>query len=213
MGRNKTTASNQSGSRRSSGGAQILLALAAIVIGGSGAHADTLYKCTNAQGSVLYTNQGADRAGCTLVGSYPDGPAVPPQRERKEPAIRPECTGQDCSLKISKSNDGHFYVDGAVNGTKVRFLVDTGASVVVMNPNAAFEANVHGSRNVQLQTAGGTVSGSMASNVPISIANLPTINTEVAINPSLDGRASLLGQSYLKMFKVTIQGSTMELSQ
>jgi aspartyl protease family protein len=133
------------------------------------------------------------------------------ERERSDPKVRPECTGEDCSIKISKSKDGHFYIDGAVNGTKVRFLIDTGASVVVLNQSTASEADVHGSRSVQLQTAGGTVSGSIALNVPISIANRPPINSEVAINPSLDGTTSLLGQSYLKMFKVTIQGSTMEL--
>lgn len=198
---------------RSPNDARLLLVLTAIAIGSGVASADALYKCTNPRGSVLYTNQGVDRTECTLMGRYPDGPTLGQERERREPIVRPECAGQDCSVKISKSKDGHFYIDGSVNGTKVRFLVDTGASVVVLNQHTAFEANVHGSRSVQLQTAGGTVSGSAAFNVPISIANLPPINSEVAINPSLDGPTSLLGQSYLKMFKVTIQGSIMELSQ
>ncbi len=93
----------------------------------------------------------------------------------------------------------------------MRFLIDTGSSGVVLNQSAASEANVYGGRNVQMHTAGGTVSGSIALDVPISIANLPPIKSEVAINPTLDARTSLLGQSYLKMFKVTIQGATMEL--
>ena len=203
---------------------RLLFAITAIAIGGGGAaSADDLYKCTNASGFVLYTNEAANRAGCTLLKSTPEAPTAgkaPPPKEpaasrehaRTEPIAGPECAGPQCSIKISKSKDGHFYIDGAVNGTKVRFLVDTGASVVVLNQSTASEADVRGSKNVRLRTAGGTVSGSVAYNVPISIANLPTVNSEVAINPSLEGSTSLLGQSYLKMFKVTNQGSTMELS-
>jgi len=190
---------------------RILLFLAAFGIPGGAAHADTLYRCTDARGSVLYTNESANRAGCTPLGNYPDASKAAQQPERNEPKPRPECTGEACAIKISRSKDGHFYIDGAVNGTKVRFLIDTGSSGVVLNQSAASEANVYGSRGVTMQTAGGAVNGSMALNVPISIANLPPIQSEVAINPSLDARTSLLGQSYLKMFKVTIQGSTMEL--
>lgn len=211
MCREHKAAPNQSSMVRLSGDLRILLALAAIAIGSGAANADTLYRCTDALGSVLYTNQSANRTGCTPLGFYPDGPSTVQAPERNDPKVRPKCTGEDCSIKISKSKDGHFYIDGAVNGTKVRFLIDTGASSVVLNQSTASEANVHGSRSVQLHTAGGTVSGSVALDVPISIGHLPPINSEVAINPSLDGRTSLLGQSYLRMFKVTIQGSTMEL--
>jgi clan AA aspartic protease (TIGR02281 family) len=211
MCRNHTTALNQSSIVRSPGDTRILLVLAAIAICSGAANADTLYKCTDALGSVLYTNESANKVGCTPLGIYPDGPRMVQEPERNDPKVRPECTGEDCSIKISKSKDGHFYIDGAVNGTKVRFLVDTGSSGVVLNQSTASEANVYGSKSVLMHTAGGTVSGSIALNVPISIANRPPINSEVAINPSLDGTTSLLGQSYLKMFKVTIQGSTMEL--
>jgi clan AA aspartic protease (TIGR02281 family) len=190
---------------------RIFLLLAVLGMPGGTVHADTLYRCTDPHGSVLYTNESANRGGCAPLGIYPDAPKTARQPERNEPKPRPECTGEACAIKISRSKDGHFYVDGAVNGTKVRFLIDTGSSGVVLNQSAASEANVYGSRNVQMHTAGGTVSGSIALDVPISIAHLPPINSEVAINPSLDGRTSLLGQSYLKMFKVTIQGSTMEL--
>lgn len=160
---------------------------------------------------MLYTNESANRAGCAALGIYPDGPRMPRETGRNEAKARAQCSGEDCSIKISRSKDGHFYIDGTVNGTKVRFLIDTGSSGVVLNQNAASEANVYGSRSVLMHTAGGTVSGSIALDVPISIANLPPIQSEVAINPSLDGRTSLLGQSYLKLFKVTIQGATMEL--
>ncbi|TSA14078.1 MAG: TIGR02281 family clan AA aspartic protease [Betaproteobacteria bacterium] len=212
MCRNHASASDQSSVVRPRGDARILLVLAVIALGSGAANADTLYRCTDALGSVLYTNESANKSGCAPLGTYSDRPRMVQQPERNVPNIRSECIGGNCSIKIDKSKDGHFYVDGAVNGTKVRFLVDTGSSGVVLSQSTASEASVYGSKSVLMRTAGGTVSGSIALNVPISIANRPPINSDVAINPSLDEATSLLGQSYLKMFKVTIQGATMELS-
>jgi uncharacterized protein (UPF0276 family) len=33
-----------------------------------------------------------------------------------------------------KASDGHFWADGEVNGARVRFLVDTGATAVALTP-------------------------------------------------------------------------------
>ncbi len=38
------------------------------------------------------------------------------------------------TLALNQSDDGNFYVMGAVNGTPVRFLLDTGASDIVLSP-------------------------------------------------------------------------------
>src|SRR6476620_2196720 len=35
--------------------------------------------------------------------------------------------------ELRRGPDGHFYADAQVNGTTIRFLVDTGASVVVLS--------------------------------------------------------------------------------
>jgi len=40
-------------------------------------------------------------------------------------------------LVLTQSGNGHFYVIGQVNGTPVKFLVDTGASEVVLSPDDA----------------------------------------------------------------------------
>ena len=38
---------------------------------------------------------------------------------------------------INRANDGHFWVNAYVNGDQVRFMVDTGASFVVLSPDDA----------------------------------------------------------------------------
>ncbi|MGN7613718.1 retropepsin-like aspartic protease family protein, partial [Magnetococcales bacterium HHB-1] len=44
--------------------------------------------------------------------------------------------GQDM-LIVRKSRDGHFYIRTQINGAPVRFLVDTGATNIVLAPAAA----------------------------------------------------------------------------
>ena len=41
-----------------------------------------------------------------------------------------------------RSRDGHFYVDADVNGARIRFLVDTGATYVALSPDDARSAGL-----------------------------------------------------------------------
>jgi aspartyl protease family protein len=41
-----------------------------------------------------------------------------------------------------RSRDGHFYVDADVNGARIRFLVDTGATYVALSPEDARSAGL-----------------------------------------------------------------------
>ena len=43
----------------------------------------------------------------------------------------------DGTLVIPRGSDGHFHVAGSINGQPVRFLVDTGASLVVVTETGA----------------------------------------------------------------------------
>lgn len=57
-----------------------------------------------------------------------------------------------------RSTDGHFYINATVNGQPVRFLVDTGASDIVLSPADAARAGFERSElafNRQYQTANG----------------------------------------------------------
>ena len=45
-------------------------------------------------------------------------------------------------ITTTASDDGHFYVMGQVNGAPVRFVIDTGASGVVLSPDDARRAGI-----------------------------------------------------------------------
>lgn len=61
------------------------------------------------------------------------------------------------TLRIRKGDDGHFRVDGLVNGEKVRFLIDSGATRIAIPADIAERAGIKptGSFPQLVQTANG----------------------------------------------------------
>jgi aspartyl protease family protein len=112
---------------------------------------------------------------------------------------------------IERAKDGFFYVDAAVNGTKVRFLVDTGSSAVVLSGADARRAGVSGVRDgARIDTVGGRLPVATATLDRFDLANRNLVHVDALLAP--DFRHSLIGQRVLSQFEtVTIRGDTMLL--
>lgn len=141
------------------------------------------------------------------------GPSAVPQ------ALAPTATFVDLALtakdgEIRRDPDGLFYITALVNGVRVRFLVDTGASTIVLTLNDAGRAGVlfaaPGFQD-RAETAGGQTAMTR-----VKLARLvagPAEQRDVDAAVVGDGLGvSLLGQSWLSKFQsVTITGDRMEL--
>ncbi|HEV2818595.1 MAG TPA: TIGR02281 family clan AA aspartic protease [Allosphingosinicella sp.] len=139
----------------------------------------------------------------------PDAPKRPfaaPSRSAPAPA------GNGLARReIARSPDGHFYLDAQVNGAQVRFLVDTGASVVALTAADAQRAGiVLPSERATAQGAGGDVEVMPVTIERIAAGPLAARDVPAAIAPEL--AVSLLGQSFLeRVGSVEISGDTMVL--
>jgi aspartyl protease family protein len=49
---------------------------------------------------------------------------------------------QGSELRIAMADDGHFWVNGEINGRPARFLVDSGATMTTIGPDTAREAGI-----------------------------------------------------------------------
>lgn len=100
---------------------------------------------------------------------------------------------------IPKSADGHFWADARVNGAKVRFLVDTGATAVALSPRDAARLGFAPSGLTyghKVMTAAGEARAAKIQLASISVdgARVEAVDAYV-IERGLD--TSLLGMTYL----------------
>ena len=113
-------------------------------------------------------------------------------------------------LRIPRARNGHFMVQGTVNGRPVEFLVDTGASSVVVSEAFAREAGLQGGTPTTFQTANGLLQGRTVRNVPVTVGPLSVSGTTVGVGLSGPGAdRALLGQSFLSRFDVSISAQEM----
>jgi aspartyl protease family protein len=117
------------------------------------------------------------------------------------------------ALTLARAPDSHFYADAQVNGASVRFLVDTGASSVVLTGADARRAGIGSGDYTALATGAGgeiklmPVEVSRLTLGPVALDNVPVLVAE-------DGKlpVSLLGQSFLQRAgTVTIEGDRLTL--
>ena len=126
---------------------------------------------------------------------------------------RPKATiSTNGDLVIQRARDGHFYVEGLVNGHPVKFLVDTGASLVGISDKFAQQAGLRGGEVTTFKTAKGDMQGRIIANVPIEVGSIAVSGIRVAV--ALEGHEvndALLGQNFLSKFDVLLRQDQMIL--
>lgn len=106
-------------------------------------------------------------------------------------------------IVIHLSRDGHFYINLEVNEVSMRFMIDTGASDVVLNLDEAKRIGIDTKKlvfNKPYQTANGTSWGAYVKLKRVKIGNLEFSDVSASVNGSQMG-TSLLGMSFLRQFK------------
>lgn len=119
----------------------------------------------------------------------------------------------DGSVHVQRQRDGHFYVDGSINGQAVRFLVDTGASSIAVSDALAQRAGLEGGQTAQFHTANGTRTGQLVRADRVTVGPLQVRN--LIVGTGYTGRNeqdALLGQNFLRQFDVRIRGDMLVLT-
>jgi aspartyl protease family protein len=128
--------------------------------------------------------------------------ASPPAAPRLAAAAPPKPKPVSNLLSYRADRSGQFIVEAMVNGAKMRFLVDTGAYVVVLTPEDARAAGLTLATlrySEKLNTAHGTARGAHATLREIRVNQL-TVDEVPAVVVEEEGSLpiSLLGMSFLK---------------
>jgi aspartyl protease family protein len=122
----------------------------------------------------------------------------------------------DGSDKIVMTADsrGHFYTTGTINGTSVRFIVDTGASMISLGATDARRIGLDFNRGQKAltNTANGQVVVSKMQVDTVRIGGVTMHNVDALIHQN-DLPIALLGMSFLNRMEMQRDGSTMTLKK
>ncbi len=106
-------------------------------------------------------------------------------------------------LEINISQDGHFYINVKINNVLVRFMIDTGASDIVISMTEAERIGIDLKKlnfNKPYQTANGKAWGASILLDKIEVGDASFENVQASINKAEMG-TSLLGMGFLRKFK------------
>src|ERR1700754_207769 len=87
------------------------------------------------------------------------------------PNRAPQVTGSG-EIVLKRNRAGHFVAGGAINGHKVTFLVDTGATQIAVPQELADKLGLKRGLPIQLMTAAGPARGYMTRLSSVDLASL-----------------------------------------
>lgn len=120
------------------------------------------------------------------------------------------------TLVLSESEGGGFFVQGRINGTAVRFLIDTGASDIVLSPGDAKRLGIDLNSlhfNLRYETANGVGRGARHVIQTLEIGPIHLTDVPVTINEAGMGQ-SLLGMTFLRhMASLKFEGHRLTITR
>ena len=133
---------------------------------------------------------------------------------RQNPNRNPESTLADdgsISVTLRRNPQGHYLVSGFINDARANFLLDTGATDVVMSEALAEQAGLERGYPTRAMTANGEVTVYSAVINSVQIGNITLNNVSSSINPAMQGSTVLLGMSALRHIEFTQRGDSLTL--
>jgi aspartyl protease family protein len=118
------------------------------------------------------------------------------------------------SATLAADSSGHFFTEGAVNGSPMRFVVDTGATAISLPAADAERLGIdyRKGRRVMMQTANGEAPAYMVQLVSVRVGGIELPNIE-AIIVERGLSIALLGMTFLNRVEMQRSGDRMTLTR
>ena len=148
-------------------------------------------------------------AAAGLIANYLDRTATAPT-STTSPSVTAATVGHappakaNRSVTIPRDARGHFQVGARIEGRRVDFMVDTGASVIALTEREAGRLGIRPSRDdytAQVRTANGTVKAAPVTLNSVDIDGLVVRDVRALVVPGDALSENLLGLSYLTKLK------------
>ena len=108
------------------------------------------------------------------------------------------------TLSIPRDFRGHFATEGRIDGQRIAFMVDTGASVIALNESSAARFGLRPVPNqytAAVSTANGTIKAARARLDRVEVGGLVVRDVDAMVLPDEALSENLLGLSFLSKLK------------
>ncbi|MGQ5524206.1 retropepsin-like aspartic protease family protein [Chitinimonas sp. PSY-7] len=116
-------------------------------------------------------------------------------------------------LELQRARDGHYRLEGRINGQLVRLMLDTGASGVSLDERLANRLHLPRGQTILLSTANGTVEGNSTRIDELRLGDIVLRDIPATVAPNFGEPGEvLLGMSALRHLEVSMRGDTLTIS-
>ncbi len=116
--------------------------------------------------------------------------------------------------RIAPDRMGMYHSHGSINGTAVKFLVDTGATTIAINGSQARRLGIdfkkHG-KLIHINTASGNTVGYLITLDRVKVGGIELHNVAAAVLDGSEPHEALLGMSFLGRLEMRNEGSLLRL--
>ncbi len=123
-------------------------------------------------------------------------------------------TPRKTQVSLARSNSGHYWAPGSIQGYPVQFLVDTGASSIAMNEDQArklgIDYRVQGQPQL-VSTANGTVKAWGLSLGSVKVGEIEVLGVQASVLEGSSPSEVLLGMSFLNRVSWREQQGVLQL--
>ena len=138
-----------------------------------------------------------------FAARYFDKAIVKPPVAAAAPTDYPS-TASGRSLTLETGADGHYPVEARIEGRRIDFIVDTGASLVILRESDAAQIGIRPMRSdytATVSTANGQIKAAQATLDRVEIGGITLENVQALVLPDEALWKNLLGMSFLSRLK------------
>ncbi len=114
-------------------------------------------------------------------------------------------------LRLDANRQGHYLLDGEIDGHGVTFLLDTGASQVAIPEGVAERLGLPRGTPVTLRTANGLANGYATRLASLRLGDIHLDDVAALVAPGMPGDEVLLGMSALRRMEFSQRDGTLVL--
>lgn len=118
------------------------------------------------------------------------------------------------TVSVQINNRGQYITTGSINGSPVKFLIDTGANIVAMNTITArgLGIDVSTGRKMRATTAGGKIASTEVFLGIVQVGDIAMSNVQAVVLEGEFPTEVLLGMSFLRNVKIEENAGLMMLT-